>query len=53
MVGGAVVVAVAARGRLTFVCEWPAAGIVLTRTDLDAAPIRDAAARSRTLWDHG
>jgi hypothetical protein len=40
-------------GRLSFVCEWPAFGIALTRADVDAAPIRDAAARSRTLWDDG
>jgi hypothetical protein len=40
-------------GRLSFVCEWPALGIALTRADVDAAPIRDAAARSRTLWDDG
>ena len=38
-------------GRFSFVCEWPALGIALTRTDVDAAPIRDAAARSRPLWD--
>jgi hypothetical protein len=38
-------------GRLTFVCEWPALGIALTRIDTDAGPIRTAAARSRTLWD--
>jgi hypothetical protein len=40
-------------GRLSFVCEWPAFGIALTRADVDAAPIRDAAARSRALWDDG
>ena len=38
-------------GRLSFVCEWPALDIPLTRADLDSAPIRDAAARSQRLWD--
>jgi hypothetical protein len=33
------------RGRLEFVCEWPAAGIPLIRTELDVDPILDAAAR--------
>lgn len=40
-------------GRLSFVCEWPAFGIALTRADVDTAAIRDAAARSRALWDDG
>jgi hypothetical protein len=38
-------------GRLELVCEWPAAGIELTRVELDAAAIRDAAARAVTLWE--
>lgn len=29
------------------VCEWPAADVPLTRTAIDAAPIREAAARAR------
>lgn len=33
-------------GRLLLACEWPAAGIALTRAEIDAAPIREAAARS-------
>jgi hypothetical protein len=37
-------------GRLTFVCEWPAFAIPLTRTDVDAQLIRDAAERTRLLW---
>jgi hypothetical protein len=38
-------------GRLELVCEWPAAGIELTRVELDAAAIRDAATRAVTLWE--
>jgi hypothetical protein len=38
-------------GRLELVCEWPAAGIGLTRVELDAGAIRDAAARAVTLWE--
>jgi hypothetical protein len=38
-------------GRLELVCEWPAAGILLTRAELDATAIRDAASRSVTLWE--
>jgi hypothetical protein len=37
-------------GPLAFVCEWPAAGIELTRYQIDAAVVLDAAARARTLW---
>jgi hypothetical protein len=37
-------------GLLTFVCEWPAAGIALTRVAIDSEPLRDAAARSRELF---
>jgi hypothetical protein len=36
---------------LSFVCEWPALGIVLTRTEIDLAPIHDAAGRSQLLWE--
>jgi hypothetical protein len=36
-------------GPLSFVCEWPAAGIALTRVEVDSQPIRDAADRSRKL----
>jgi hypothetical protein len=38
-------------GPLTFVCEWPAFDIPLSRAVVDAAPIREAAARSQPLWD--
>jgi hypothetical protein len=38
-------------GRLEFVCEWPAAGIALTRVEVDADPIREAATRVTTLWE--
>lgn len=37
-------------GPLSFVCEWPAAGIALTRVDVDSQPLRDAAARARALF---
>ena len=35
----------------TFVCEWPALGIALTRTEIDVAQVHDAAGRSRLLWE--
>lgn len=38
-------------GALTFVCEWPAEGIGITTTPVDAAPIVDAAARATVLWE--
>jgi hypothetical protein len=37
-------------GPLTFVCEWPAAQIPLTRTDLDAQAVLDAAARAEIIF---
>ncbi len=37
-------------GRLSFVCEWPAAGIELTRHEIDAQSILDAAGRAQTLF---
>jgi hypothetical protein len=37
-------------GRLGFVCEWPAAGIELTRVDIDAQPLIDAAARAQHVF---
>jgi hypothetical protein len=37
-------------GPLFFVCEWPAAGIPLTRIEVDSKPLRDAAGRSRELF---
>jgi hypothetical protein len=36
-----------------FACEWPAAGISLTRTRLDANLLTDAASRSSELWPAG
>ena len=36
---------------LSFVCEWPALGIALTRAEIDLDPIREAAGRSLQLWD--
>jgi hypothetical protein len=38
-------------GPLSFVCEWPAFDIGLSRVDVDSALFRDAASRSRPLWD--
>ena len=37
-------------GPLAFVCEWPAAGIPLTRVEVDSQLLRDAAGRSRELF---
>jgi hypothetical protein len=37
-------------GPLAFVYEWPDYGIELTRHEIDAQPIIDAAARSKPLW---
>jgi hypothetical protein len=37
-------------GPLVFVCEWPVAGIGETRTEIDSALIRDAAAEVVELW---
>ena len=37
-------------GPLFFVCEWPAAGISLTRVEVDSERLRDAAGRSRELF---
>jgi hypothetical protein len=39
-------------GPLTFLCEWEARGILLTRTQLNAQAIRDAAARARQVLLH-
>jgi hypothetical protein len=35
---------------MSFVCEWPAAGIELTRHEIDAQNILDAAGRAQTLF---
>ena len=37
-------------GRLSFVCEWPAAGIELTREEIDAQIVLDAAERARAIF---
>jgi hypothetical protein len=37
-------------GPLAFVYEWPDHGIELTRREVDAQPILDAAHRSKPLW---
>lgn len=38
-------------GPLAFACEWPVRGIALTLHKVDASAIREAAGRSRRLWD--
>jgi hypothetical protein len=38
-------------GPFSFVCEWPALDIGLTRVEVDSALFREAAARSRALWN--
>jgi len=38
-------------GPLAFVCEWPAHGIALTRTEVDAGLLIDAASRAQVFWD--
>jgi hypothetical protein len=37
-------------GPVAFVCEWPAEQIELTRYEIDAAVIREAAAKAEALW---
>lgn len=37
-------------GALAFVCEWPAAGIELSRREIDAAAVIDAATHARALF---
>jgi hypothetical protein len=37
-------------GSLTVVCEWPAYGIALTRSEFDAGMLLDAAAQVEQLW---
>jgi hypothetical protein len=40
-------------GSLWFVCQWPAAGIPLSRAEIDAQLILDASARARTIFPGG
>ncbi len=37
-------------GPFAFVCEWPSERIELTRVEIDAALVRDAASRAEFLW---
>jgi hypothetical protein len=37
-------------GPLVFACEWPQVGIALTRHELDAQVVRDAAGRAQALF---
>jgi hypothetical protein len=38
------------KGVLGFICEWPAAGLAVTRLDIECEPILNAAARAQELW---
>ena len=38
-------------GRLVLVCEWPAAGIPLTRTEIDARTVHEAAQRAQVIFE--
>ena len=38
-------------GVLTFICEYPQVGIALTRYEVEAAPILEAASQSIKLWE--
>ena len=38
-------------GPLAFVCEWPAVGIEVTRTEVDAQAILDASRRAQVIFD--
>jgi len=38
-------------GPLAFVCEWPAAGIPVTRHEIDARVVLDAARRAIVLFE--
>ena len=38
-------------GRLVLVCEWPAAGIPLTRTEIDARAVLEAALRAQVIFE--
>jgi hypothetical protein len=37
-------------GVVAFVCEWPAMGVALTRSEVDAQTILDAAARAQVIF---
>jgi hypothetical protein len=39
-------------GPLAIVIEWPAIGLLQTKTEIEAEPIIQAAARSQKLWDN-
>lgn len=38
-------------GTIAFVCEWPAAGIPLSRSEIDGRLVADAAERAELLWE--
>lgn len=38
-------------GPLAFVCEWPAQGVELTRSEMDAGSVIEAAGRAQVLWE--
>jgi hypothetical protein len=39
-------------GALSFICEWPALEIPVSRHQIDAQPILDTAARAQTIFPH-
>jgi hypothetical protein len=41
------------RGQLTLVCEWPARAVELTRVEIDAGTLIEAAERAAPLWPGG
>jgi hypothetical protein len=38
-------------GQLVLVCEWPAAGIPLTRTEIDGRAVHEAAQRAQVIFE--
>jgi hypothetical protein len=38
-------------GPLAFVCEWPAEGVQLTRVEVDAGLVLEAAEQAEPLWE--
>ena len=47
---GLLALAASPPGPLAFVCEWPARGIALSRAEVDANLVPDAAKHAETLW---
>jgi hypothetical protein len=45
------ILALPALGALAFVCEWPSEGVSLSRVEIDASLIREAAEKAKELWE--